>query len=177
MSSTDTFSPYISQSYSLIFLDMDGVIANYEKMIFELYEKHVVANTKGDWWAESIFKHKIFENLELMPGAEKLIDVVLNSGLDVEILSSAGWGPTRDEACRQKRTWLENHDLGYLPVTFTTNKLEKSNYALASSILIDDHLECINPFIDKGGCGILHKDADTTINTLNSILFATRRYA
>ena len=124
------------------------------------------------------------ENLSrIMAGTDEQLDpvsslqYVLNSGLDVEILSSAGWGPTRDEACRQKMTWLENHDLGYLPVTFTTNKIEKSNHALASSILIDDHLECINPFIDKGGCGILHKDADTTINTLNSILFATRRYA
>jgi len=170
-------NPYLSHSYNLIYLDMDGVLADYEKMVYQLYEKHVVANTKGDWWAESIFKHKIFEKLDFMPGAEKLIDVVLNSGLDVEILSSAGWGPTMEEARRQKRTWLENHELGFLPVTFTTNKLEKAKYALPSHILIDDHLECINPFIDKGGCGIHHKDADTTINTLNSILFATRSYA
>lgn len=170
-------NPYLSQSYSLIFLDMDGVLANYEKLIYDLYDEHIVKNTRGDWWAESVFQHKVFEKLEFCPGAEKLIDVVLNSGLDVEILSSAGWGPTRDEICRQKRVWLENHDLGFLPMTFTTNKKEKANYALASSILIDDHLECINPFIDKGGCGILHTDADKTIQTLNSILFATRRYA
>jgi hypothetical protein len=62
------------------------------------------------------------------------------------------------EAKRQKLVWLRKHNITY-KANFVRSKQEKANYATPESILIDDSVGCIDPFVRAGGHGILHNDS------------------
>lgn len=156
-----------------VFLDMDGVLANFHKEYADYAKEHVNDRKK---FRQAVLEHKIFERLEKMPNADLLLNRV--AGLDprhfkVEILTSKGtFDPFQgDEAKRQKLVWLKKHGIPY-NANFTRNKEEKANFAHKDAILIDDSIGCIEPFIAAGGIGILHADGDIdkTLNLLNSSL-------
>jgi hypothetical protein len=156
-----------------IFLDMDGVLANFHKEYASFAQEHMNDRKK---FRQAVLEHKIFERLEKMPNADLLLNRV--AGLDsrhfkIEILTSKGtFDPFQgDEAKRQKLVWLKKHGLPY-NANFTRNKEEKANFATPDSILIDDSIGCIEPFVAAGGIGILHSDADisSTLNSLNSYI-------
>jgi len=155
-----------------LYLDMDGVLCNFEKA----YHALVADKTDRKKFREAVMLHKIFEDLEFMPDAKELLSHVARlHNVDVQILTSMG---THDplqgsEAKRQKILWLTKHGISYLP-NFVRNKQEKSNYATATSILIDDSAGCIDPFNTAGGHGILHKNAKETIKVLDSTILQIR---
>jgi len=69
----------------------------------------------------------------------------------------------------KEKVWLKKHGITYHP-NFVNSKIEKAKYASWSSILIDDSVGCISPFIEAGGHGILHTNASNSIRMLDSIL-------
>lgn len=96
-------------------------------------------------------------------------------GVNVEILTSMG---THDpfqanEVRHQKRQWLEKHNIPYRAI-FVHNKKEKAQYATPTSILIDDSVGCVSPFIEAGGYGILHVNASDSISLLDSTILQMR---
>jgi hypothetical protein len=72
-----------------------------------------------------------------------------------------------EETVRQKMLWLEKHDINF-KANFVRTKTEKADYATKYSILIDDSIGCIEPFIEKGGNAFLYVDSEveTTIHRL-----------
>jgi hypothetical protein len=151
---------------------MDGVLANFNKA-YTLYDPLKEDRKK---FRASVMEYKIFEDLEFMPGAHHLLSHVSRlRGVDVQILTSMG---THDavqgaEAQRQKIVWLNKNNITYKP-NFTRNKEEKANYANSTSILIDDSIGCIAPFIRAGGQGILHSNASDTCVLLDSLIMNLR---
>ena len=65
--------------------------------------------------------------------------------------------------------WLKKQGIIY-PANFVRIKTEKADYATPESILIDDSIGCVAPFIEKGGNGILHVNATDSIRMLDSTI-------
>ena len=155
-----------------LYLDMDGVLADFNKEYTKLDPQR--ADRKR--FREAVMNYKIFTHLDFMPDTQELLNHVSKlRDIDVQILTSMGThDPVQgNEAKSQKLTWLEKHNIPY-KANFVRNKQEKSNYATPNSILIDDSVGCISPFIAAGGHGILHVNASETISILDSTILQIR---
>lgn len=163
---------YIMKPITL-YLDMDGVLANFDKKFHELK-----SNLSDDLkFRDAVMIHNIFEDLEFMPGAPELIDHVSKlRDVDIQILTSVGtFDPLRgQQAMVQKLHWLKQKNISYKEVNFVRTKQEKAQYAHDRAILIDDSIGCISPFITAGGYGILHVSASDSIMMLDSTLLQIR---
>jgi hypothetical protein len=140
---------------------MDGVVANFETA----FKTMRTGATDGKRFRSAVMEHKIFETLDLMPNALKLLDHVKHLkdkyDLTVEMLTSVGTFDEEqgEEAKRQKLVWLEKHKIDYV-ANFSRSKEEKALFANTRSILVDDSIGCILPFCKAGGHGILYNDFD-----------------
>ena len=76
-----------------LFIDMDGVLADFESGLSEVLGHKVrlsdVADVYNDRKREVTSKH-LFRRLKPLPDAWKLVDWALNSGIHTEILTAAG---------------------------------------------------------------------------------------
>jgi hypothetical protein len=155
-----------------LYLDMDGVLANFNKKFSEL-EIDLPDKKK---FRDAVMNHSIFEHLEFMPDAIELLNHVSRlKDVNIEILTSMG---TFDEtqghrAMLQKLKWLSDKNIPY-KANFVRCKQEKAEYANSQSILIDDSVGCISPFIEAGGHGILHVNSSDSIRMLDSTLMHIR---
>ena len=151
-----------------IYLDMDGVLCNFDKA----YRSLRTHATDGKRFRAAVMEYHIFEDLEFMPDTTELMNYV--SKLDeitIEILTSMGTHEPKqaNEAKTQKLKWLDMKNIPYR-ANFVHNKQEKAKYASFTSILVDDSAGCIGPFSDAGGHGILHSHSSETIRILHSTI-------
>ena len=102
-----------------IFVDMDGVIANFAK-----------AAEEGNW-KHRPDKYVNYRNLEVMPGAINAL-IRLNQDFDIFIATTPPW--SRPDVWTHKREWIEEH-FPYLrrKIIYTHRK-----DLLIGDILIDD---------------------------------------
>jgi hypothetical protein len=155
-----------------LYLDMDGVLCNFDKA----YRSLRTHAADGKRFHAAVMQYQIFEDLEFMPDTQELLNHVSRlNGIDFQILTSMGTFDQvqGNEAKRQKQIWLDKHNIPYR-ANFVRSKEEKAKYATTSSILIDDSIGCIAPFIRAGGQGILHTNASDTIALLDSLIINLR---
>lgn len=149
---------------------MDGVLVDFNKAYSSMFG--VIARhdpmVDVNWFVG--VDNNVFLDAEMMPDASRLIDFVLNLNVEVEILSSLSYRDNHEKVQRQKEQWLEKRGLFHLPRNFVRHKHEKALYAAQGHALIDDSWRCIEPFGKAGGYGILHIDANTTINELIKVI-------
>ena len=158
-----------------LYLDMDGVLADFYKE----YLKIDPEKADRQKFRDAVMHYHIFEKLDFLPDTQKLLDFVATlENTKIEILTSMGtFDYTQGtEAKRQKLNWLSAHNINY-HANFVNSKQEKAQYAGKSCILVDDSVGCINPFVERGGVGILHTSADKTIEELSEIYDVLRLYA
>jgi len=103
----------------IIYIDMDGVIANFKK----------AADEGG--WTHRPDKHVNYRNLELMPGAKEAL-IKLNKDFDIFIASTPPWD--RPECWGYKREWLAEHFAWLKRKLILTHRKD----LLIGDILIDD---------------------------------------
>jgi hypothetical protein len=155
-----------------IYLDMDGVLCNFEKRYTELYkESPNSSRDKKNWsenWTDFVLT-KQFETLDIFPGAIELLRYVRKTELPIEILTSSGGAKYHDLVAQQKDIWLKKQGLAYKRNVVSGRGL-KASYATPDTILIDDTEDVIDAFNKAGGIGILHKDIGETLQTLDSVL-------
>lgn len=156
-----------------LYVDLDGVLADFNKTYTKL---RTGAPDSTKRFRSAVMDHKIFENLDMMPDAHELLNHVHKlHNVHVEILTSMGThNPTQAaETKKQKLSWLKKHGISYRP-NFVYSKAEKAEYATPTSILIDDSIGCVAPFIAAGGHGILHVNATDSIRMLDSTILQLR---
>ena len=145
----------------IIYLDMDGVIANF----FDGFAK---INGKKHWKEIEDCEAKIkelantdfFNTLEPYPTSVPLVDFIKDiAGPDWGICSSPLRGDTKNSAF-WKEEWLKNHE--FIPpekenLIFTHNKAKFAKKNGLPNVLIDDKPDNIKAWQDAGGIGIRYQ--------------------
>lgn len=152
----------------VIYVDMDGVLCNFNKLYVDMFGISPNDTDKKDFGTN--FKQLIaangFENLEPMSDFWSLIAHLNFFSIPKEILSSTARKEHHEEISRQKQAWLERKGINYKQ-NFVPGKHLKAQYATPDSILIDDTIEVIDAWNKAGGIGILHKNAIATVAILS----------
>lgn len=154
-----------------LYIDADGVLADFDKKVIEIFGKPVSSFDKGKFWA-MLSKYdaeveKFFRNLPKCDGADQLVKFATDNFNHVTILTAAGYTPK--DASQQKQEWFAEHYPG-LKVICVAKSPDKAQYASWDSILIDDRSKSIDPWVAKGGNGILHRNVPDTIEQLKAYL-------
>ena len=155
-----------------IFLDQDGVLADFEGGLTKaLGYKVDLADENDVYDAEKrkLTAQRLFRNLEPLPDAWKLVNYCMNSGIHTEILTAAGT-VNRDIVVKDKIDWIRRYIHPHWIVICTFSGTQKAAFAHKRGVLIDDRERNIKYWIEAGGIGILHKTADDTIEQLDYIL-------
>jgi hypothetical protein len=158
-----------------IYVDMDGVLANFEKRYIELFRESPDSGRERKEFSQNwptFIEGKHFETLDWWPGGPELITYLgINVPLDsVEILSSSGGNKYHDQVVIQKNKWIETFNLPEWKVNVVAGRKKKAEFATPDSILIDDTLDVIQAFRASGGIGIHHKDIGNTLMLLDIYL-------
>lgn len=159
-----------------IYLDMDGVIADFVKgykQLNNMEPREAEKNKKFDHFFDEFIAAGKFANLEMMPGAQQLISFLnhlyMNYSIPTEILSSTANQERFDEISRQKNIWLQKHCINFKP-NYVPGKRLKYKFATTDSVIIDDTLSVIEDWRKAGGIAIWHKDVTTTVAQLKMYL-------
>jgi hypothetical protein len=153
---------------SMIYVDMDGVIANFEKRYVDKFGVTPESTRKNNDFAnrfDTFINDGEFATLELMPDAHVLFAYLNSLSIPKEILSSTATPNWHSLVAPQKIVWLNKHNINYAP-NLVPGKQHKAKYATPDSVLIDDTPVVIDAWNKAGGIGILHTDAESTIAML-----------
>lgn len=151
-----------------IYLDMDGVIADFDKQYKQLYRMSPKeADDKKEFYKlfDNFIETGQFAKLDMTQDAKLLLQFLDSTGIPVEILSSTASEKRHDAIAPQKTEWLLKHGIHY-PINLVPGKRLKRTYAKPDHLLIDDTGVNIDQWRVDGGIGILHTDALTTIGIL-----------
>ena len=154
----------------IIYLDLDGVLANFQKAYFYTDWTHPENENR---FRHAVLRRRIFEDLELMCDARELLNYVGTlKNINIEILTSLGSSRVEvaDEAKLQKKIWLAKHKIHYKPNFVNYGEAKGELYADIGTILVDDIHKNIKSFEKNDGIGHLHTDAASTIIKLEELL-------
>lgn len=163
---------------AMIYLDMDGVLADFDRGVQEMcHMKSSSQNGKPDpayddrmWEAIRAVGH-FYGKLELMPGAKEMFDRIYGAyGSRCEILTGIP-KPHRAifTAGEDKLEWTRR----LLSDTIRVNVVQRREKILfcagPESVLIDDREKTILEWRARGGTGILHTGPEDTLARLSAL--------
>jgi len=155
-----------------IFVDMDGVVADFLGGVSELIGYPLTPDDKGhveyDERKEELTNKRLFRNLKPLPDMYDLIAYIRHTGLPWEILTAAG-KVNRELVVFDKNAWVRRYIDPSVVVTCTMKGSQKAAFAETGSVLIDDRKRNIECWEKAGGIGILHTNAKDTIAKLKEL--------
>lgn len=138
------------KSNPIVFIDMDGVLADLESAVSADENHKQIARQPG-----------FFRHLSTLPNAEKLIKGVIHAAGSYKILSSPLMSAVT-QSSKEKTEWLQRHYAKY-PPSGVIFEHQKEKYACQAdgtpNVLIDDFDANIKLWESQGGIGILYEDA------------------
>jgi hypothetical protein len=147
-----------------IFVDMDRVIADFDKKVCEFNNIPLEFFVNLDWkdkdpyWNNVQKSGKImnfFANMDWCPNGRNLLQWLKDHNLNYTLLTRPTKPPTTHECIAGKKYWLTKHGVTN-PVIF---EFDKEKYAGNGNILIDDHSGNIEKWIKANGIGIHYDDS------------------
>jgi len=152
-------------------LDLDGVMADFEKSATKLYgmSPHEYEKIHGStaFWKGIFSVSNFFRNLDPMPDALELWNHV-NASSDHSLQVITGVPRMSNGQVEiEKREWVKEH-LGEVPVVCCLSR-EKSDHCNPGDILIDDRTDYKHLWEAKGGVYIVHTSAKESIRQLKTM--------
>ena len=158
-----------------IFLDMDGVLADFDQRFEDLAgmppREFEDKYGKNEFWDFIDEKHKLkfWIGIPVMDGAKKLVDFA--SKYDYELLTAPS---SKKQSRLGKILWVKNHKDLFNTTPFINFKKAKEKHEIKpslskSDILVDDRADTIQRWNSAGGTGILYKSANQVINDLKKL--------
>ena len=161
-----------------VYIDMDGVLADFERGVRELCHMEPQAqNGKRDVKADDLMWDALrkvdhfYDKLEIMPGAKEMFDLIYRKyGDRCEILTGIP-KPERGiiTAGEDKIAWTKRNPSESVKVNIVLRKEKMLFCKDANSVLIDDRAKTIRDWKDAGGTGILHVSPEETIKELRQM--------
>ena len=160
-----------------IFLDMDGVVADFDTFVSGLLGRPIGwHNSKGDLsieeWAKISAVDRLYYHLPLMPDATKLVAYVksLSTRFNVQFLTAIPRRTTVPTARDDKQAWVDKYFPG-MRMDIGPYSHDKQKWCMPGDILIDDRPSNIEEWRRAGGFAIFHQgDVDETIKILNGVV-------
>jgi len=153
-----------------IYIDMDGVLANFQEAADKLKEK-LPMELSGNLKPDEVLD---FSHFEPMPNAIESVKKIMEMGHDVFIASTPPWN--NPSAWGQKRDWIEEHLPELKRKVFLTHRKDM----LIGDVLIDDttyrgQKDFNGTFIHFGQHGMDWPTVVGTIETMTNILKITKK--
>lgn len=165
--------------FEKIYFDMDGVLADFERGVKEICGLEPISQNgpkneaaEDEMWARIRDAEHFYDQLELLPGAKEMFDLVYEKyGDRCEILTAI---PRERRgiihAADDKRNWMRRLLSKDVKVNIVYRK-DKAGFCTGhKSILIDDLNKNIREWKEIGGTGIVHTDAKDTIRQLKELM-------
>lgn len=161
---------------SKIFVDLDGVLADFDRGIRELcgmeprYQNGKVSTIDADaWWAKVAAVDHFYGKLELIPGAKEMFDALYDRyGSACEILSALP-RPHRGVkyAAEDKTEWVRRLISKDVVLNLVYRDDKKDFCTGKDCILIDDLEKNIEEWEANGGTGVLFKDPRAVVEAIS----------
>lgn len=157
-------------SSKIIFVDMDGVLSDFEKRYLDLFNESPIATRDrkhergayGRNW-QAFIDGENFATLDKFTGFETLVSFLNSlSKVNIKILTSSGGDDRHNDVARQKMEWTKKQGIDW-PVVVVPGRRFKAAFANEKTFLIDDTVSNIEGFIASGGSAVLHTNVDDTI--------------
>ena len=149
-----------------LFLDADGVLANFDEGVMRLlgmdYDRFVKRRGRGAFWRELAKAPDFYARLPLMPDARELFDAVEH--LKPTILTGL---PLGKWAAPQKVAWAAEH-FPKVPI-ITCMARDKHRYMEPGDVLVDDRENHREAYEAHGVVFIHHKNARDSLRQLAKI--------
>lgn len=153
-----------------IYLDLDGVMADFEKHFKDYFGSEPSDFDDGTMWKMINGYEDFYANLPMMPNANKLFKFLIDTFGDVTILSACPRSNYKN-AAMQKRQWVYENitdDVTVIPMMGGKNKGLFMHSP--GDILIDDMKKNCEAWKDFGGIAIQYNNYEQTVNELSKIL-------
>lgn len=154
-----------------IFLDLDGLFANFEKRVVQVTKDHYWRRDGNAIWKPIQQVPNFFRSLEVMKGSLEILAAILdNYPIEKVQVLTALPRPTGllHTAAEDKEWWVKQYMLPGLKVNTVEGGVNKGKWARDNpgALLIDDYNRNIEVWHECGGVGLQHTDVDSTLEKL-----------
>jgi hypothetical protein len=148
---------FIEETYPMVYLDMDGVLCDFQKYFPEQWYDHIVMKSIMEKHHEEI--EKFYENLEFLNGGKEIVNFLKKNRIPYSILS-APFSPYDKESIAGKKKWIKKYGFSKISAFFckACDKWRFAKTEGVSNILVDDSAKNIREWQLSGGIGLLHTD-------------------
>lgn len=133
-----------------VYIDMDGVVADFDLGIRGTYGCEYKDIDQAGFWNEDIATKKFYENLPTLTAGMEMVRMIAEDH-PVCFLTSTGGGRLHNEIARQKLLWLRTQGLGQHAVIFCLDTAQKGMFVQPGAILIDDRQKACDAWEAAGG--------------------------
>lgn len=148
-----------------IYLDMDGVLVDFDTHFFKLHGRWPKeVGEEGFWKVFDTKRDGFFRDCLPFDGHLGFLDSVLEVAdikhYKVEILTALPRRSTHPHAAQEKQDWLNLHGMGHIKMNVGPYAIDKQKWCNPGDILIDDKDLNIEQWSNKGGIAIHHEPGD-----------------
>jgi hypothetical protein len=157
-----------------VWSDLDGVIANFDARVLEMFGKSPkgFANNE-ELWSTINAVSDFWQGIQMLPNAMRLWAVLAPFN---PIIITGCPKDNFDAAAANKKAWVKNN-LGDNIKVITCLSRDKQNFMTGQGdILIDDFMSNIKRWRKAGGYGILYKNCDQAITDFQTVIAMRSNY-
>ena len=161
---------------NVIYIDMDGVVADFDTYVEGVLGREIGWGTSQDLtddeWVKLASVDRLYYHLPLMPDATKLVAYAksLSTRFHVGFLTAIPRRTTIPSAQADKQAWVDKYFPG-MKMDIGPYSRDKQKWCTPGDILIDDRPSNIVEWSAAGGIAMYHTgDVDATIKYINKAI-------